>query len=118
MFRLTAALSCAVLVLAGCMADQPDPSDPMGRTPARLDAERAACVAEGGEFRPAGIGILTCIHTTTDGGTSCSKAGDCEGICMASEDGPGGTCSRTYPVFGCYAVYDAEGKRGPVLCSD
>lgn len=118
MFRLTAALASAALALAACMADQPDPSDPMGRTPAQLEAERAACLAEGGDFRPAGLGILTCIHATTDGGTSCTSAGECQGICMANEDAPGGTCSRGYPVFGCYAVFDAEGKRGPVICYD
>jgi hypothetical protein len=110
MFRSGATGAIALLALTACMSDSPDPDDPMGRSRARLEAERAACVADGGTFRPAGIGILTCIHTTSDGGKACAVASDCEGTCFADPDGPGGTCSSQTPVFGCYSMIEDSGE--------
>ena len=48
-------LIAALLVLAGCIGVAADPADPSGRTPAEIEAERAGCVASGGEFRPGGL---------------------------------------------------------------
>jgi len=115
-FRFSVAAMGALLALAACVSDQPDPNDPMGRTPAELAAARTACVADGGTFRPAGLGILTCIHSTSDAGQSCLRASDCEGVCIGTDEG--GICSGAYPVFGCYARIDDDGNREPEICVD
>lgn len=97
--------------LAGCMTDQPDPDDPLGRTPAELEAERAACTADGGDFRSAGIGILTCIRPTPDAGKTCTRAGDCAGACVAEAESAVGACSPVTPIFGCFSLFDDAGER-------
>ena len=37
---------------------------------------------------------------------SCTKAGDCEGQCLADTK----TCSKVSPIFGCYDYLDETGQ--------
>ena len=43
------------------------------------------------------------IHA--DAGKSCTDARDCEGACIAQEDGSG-RCQKHHAQFGCYAMLE------------
>ena len=104
------------LFLAGCVLDPVDPDDPFGRTTAQIEAERAACVAAGGTFRPAGLlAALTCIKPTADAGKTCIRESDCEGFCLA--DTTPAVCAPVTPTFGCFLMLDAAGEKIE-LCAD
>lgn len=100
-------VAAALLLLAACRGEAPDPSDPQGRTPSEIEAARAECVAAGGKYTSGGRGGLTCIMPTSDAGKACSRATDCEGFCLAET----GTCAPRRPMFGCFPILDAEGQR-------
>lgn len=77
-------------------------------------AGQIACEAKGGTWGGAGkSGAKTCILPTTDGGKTCRKQGDCDGLCLARS----GTCSPIKPLFGCNEVLQADGQR-VTLCID
>jgi len=71
-------------------------------------AEQVLCERTGGQWAVAGeSGAHFCVKPTRDGGKSCSKEGDCIGMCLARS----GTCAPLMPLFGCNEVLDKEGRR-------
>ena len=90
----------AVIALSSCV-DQ----GPQGKK--LTEAERADCLMRGGST---GYGGLfpdeLCFTPMKDAGQSCTKAGDCEGQCLAETK----TCSKVSPIFGCYDYLDETGQ--------
>ena len=61
-------------------------------------------------------GILNakvCQHEMPDSGRQCTKAGDCQGDCLARSR----TCAPVRPLFGCNAILMDNGQTA-VLCRD
>ncbi len=121
----------ALLLLAGCLNETPDPSDPQGRAPGQLGDQRATCEAAGGQFVEAGLAGLTCVKPTLDAGQACMRDSDCEDLCLAdspSDAGPAdatglleqlapvsqaprtGTCAPQSPTFGCHSIFRDDGE--------
>lgn len=92
-------------------------------------AEKKACLAEGGYESRSVFGYPICQVEYSDAGKSCRDESDCQGGCLASENGgnadlsPGapaaGTCQPFAYYPGCNAWVEG-GKIGPygVLCGD
>ena len=71
-------------------------------------AEQILCERTGGQWAVAGAsGAHSCVKPTRDGGKSCTKEGDCMGMCLARS----GTCAPIMPLFGCNEVLDKQGRR-------
>jgi hypothetical protein len=122
----------ALLLLAGCMNETPDPSDPQGRAPAQLGDQRANCEAAGGQLVESGLVGLTCVTPTSDAGQACTRDSDCEDLCLAdaapSDTGPAdaaglldqlaadtqpprtGSCAPQSPTFGCHSIFRDDGE--------
>jgi len=67
--------------------------------------ERQQCVRGGGSWERAGIlNLPTCFPSYSDAGQACSKASDCQGICLADTR----QCSET-DYFGCYSYLEENG---------
>lgn len=100
-----------MLALAACVAEaQGDGTK--GR--ALDEAERAACLAQGGTVGRGGLlPDELCFRPTPDAGKACTRASDCEGPCMADTM----TCSEVTPVFGCYEFMDDQGRKSGI-CVD
>lgn len=93
-----------LLALAGCQIDGGQKLEPVGE--ARVDVEHAICLGNGGEFvREGDSKSFYCRTTPKDAGKFCSKAGDCEGSCLARSK----TCAPTKPLFGCNEVLTEGG---------
>ena len=106
-----AALIIAAIALFGCVEKSGD--QPLQGT--RLsETERAACLLAGGR---AGYGGVfpdeVCFRPLKDAGKSCTKAGDCEGLCLSDTR----TCSTVTPMFGCYNFLDEQGRPADI-CID
>ncbi|MBK8439386.1 MAG: hypothetical protein IPL38_07720 [Rhodobacter sp.] len=97
-------LVLATLALASCVEEGPG-GGPQGKQ--LTEAERADCLMRGGTT---GYGGLfpdeLCFTPMKDAGQSCTKAGDCEGQCLADTK----TCSKVSPIFGCYDYLDETGQ--------
>lgn len=93
------------LLVSACQQEEETRLPPVGLD--RVAAEKAACEADGGSFRSGGKGVMVCFRTPRDAGKQCSKAGDCEGDCLARS----GTCSPLMPLYGCQEVLTANGAR-------
>ena len=92
----------AAAVEAAAAAAAPPPPAPL-KSP-----EERACEKTGGRFAPSGTsGALSCVRQTRDGGKRCSRARDCEGLCLARSM----TCSPITPVFGCQDILQQDGLR-------
>lgn len=102
-------MALAVL-LAGCTEEPPAVTQGKPLSP----AERAECLASGGS---AGRGGLVpdevCFRPLKDAGKVCTKAADCEGVCLADTK----TCSKVTPMFGCYEFLDEQGRQ-LAICVD
>jgi len=86
------------------------PEDP----PAPKSADQVLCEKTGGQWAVAGkSGAFSCIKPTRDGGKSCTKKGDCQGMCLARS----GTCAPFMPLFGCNEILEKDGRR-VTLCID
>jgi hypothetical protein len=73
------------------------------RSPARI-----ACEEDGGTFARVGsTGSFSCVRRTRDGGKSCDREGDCEGLCLARSR----TCAPVKPLFGCQDILQQDGSR-------
>lgn len=104
----------ALLTLAAC---EPDP---FGRSAAELRAEKAACENSNGDWRKGGLaGAQMCFQRTNDAGKSCTKATECEGVCVAGllGDTSSGQCSAEDTLFGCYVFFDETGEKKEI-CVD
>ncbi|MCB6178992.1 hypothetical protein LHP98_12745 [Rhodobacter sp. Har01] len=100
-----------LLALAGCV-DKAQDGGPEGKPLG--DADRAACLAQGGTVGRGGLfPDELCFRPMPDAGKACTRAGDCEGQCMADTM----TCSKVTPVFGCYEFMDEQGQKS-AICVD
>lgn len=73
------------------------------KTPGQIACEKA----RGRFVRAGGSGSYTCVRPTRDGGKRCTRAGNCEGVCLARSQ----TCSPFTPVFGCQEILQDDGLR-------
>ena len=71
-------------------------------------ASQIACEKKGGRFANAGNSTtFVCVRETRDGGKSCSRETDCEGLCLARSR----SCSPITPVLGCQEILTQDGLR-------
>lgn len=96
-----------VLALAGCRQEPPKlDSGLKGYDPHLVETARADCVKKGGRFGQGGTGgSFLCFQTTKDANKSCTKKGDCDGLCLARSR----TCAPVKPLFGCNDVLTDNG---------
>ena len=87
-------------------------------------AERAKCVAAGGEvYRSGLLGWENCIQPYADAGKTCSDSSDCTGDCRYTGSGASfgetvtGTCQINDSPFGCFQSV-SDGAATPTLCVD
>ncbi|MEZ5685289.1 MAG: hypothetical protein R3D78_05055 [Paracoccaceae bacterium] len=97
-------------LLTGCKPEGSVPLEPVGE--ARVAAAQAACEKGGGIWSVGAFGGI-CTRLTRDSGTSCRKAGDCEGLCLARSM----TCAPVHPLLGCNDILTETGARA-TLCVD
>jgi hypothetical protein len=92
---------------------EPVPEAELEPVPEAPKSERQlACERKKGRWEKVGLGELrACVFPTRDGGQSCRKESDCEGVCLARS----GTCAPFKPLFGCNEVLQENGARG-TLC--
>jgi hypothetical protein len=82
--------------------------------PAPASPEEAACRKSGGNWANAGGKALrSCVHVTKDAGKQCSRASQCDGLCLARS----GSCAPIKPLFGCNEIFQDDGAR-VTLCID
>lgn len=72
-----------------------------------------ACERRDGTWTSAGKGFKSCVYRTRDGGKTCRKETDCDGLCLARS----GTCAPYKPLFGCNDILDSMGRK-VTLCID
>lgn len=98
--------------------------DETASQPPLLDV--AACEAQGGEVRPAGLlGAERCIRPYSDAGRSCADSSECEGRCLATDwtgdettdNASRGVCEADDNPFGCFAEING-GIVGLAICVD
>ena len=66
------------------------------------------CEKTGGRFAKAGNSTpVVCVRETRDGGKSCRRETDCEGLCLARSR----SCSPITPVLGCQESLTRDGLR-------
>jgi hypothetical protein len=72
-----------------------------------------ACERRNGTWTSAGKGFKSCVFRTRDGGKTCRKETDCDGLCLARS----GSCAPYKPLFGCNDILDSMGRK-VTLCID
>ena len=136
------ALRLLVVAAAACAAlacrSHPTPPPATARSPAaastRLPQTADECKACRGDWGRHGLAEQeSCNCRTNDGGKRCTDGGDCQGMCVASEEpereqvepGPPargffvGRCSELMTAFGCNRIIDRGARaRGPVPLAD
>ncbi|VDC27300.1 hypothetical protein [Pseudogemmobacter humi] len=96
--------------LVGCVEEPPGVRQGKTLSP----AERAECLAAGGSVGRGGLlPDEICFRPLKDAGKVCTKATDCEGVCLASTR----TCSKVEPMSGCYELLDGQGRQ-LAICVD
>lgn len=87
----------------------PPPAPVIVKSPSQL-----ACEKRGGRFVSLGrSGAMTCQVPTRDGGKSCRRESDCDGVCLARS----ATCAPVQPLLGCQSILQNDGRRVE-LCID
>lgn len=90
-------------------AGTPPPTPAAATTP-----EERACLKTGGTWATRGAaGLRACILPTRDGGKSCRKESDCEGLCLSRSR----TCAPVKPLFGCVPILQQDGSEA-TICID
>ena len=128
-------LAAAAMMLMACPKpdSKPDKAPVCGNKgqyeACRTDLGESACLGASGEWGQWGMApVKSCRCPTADAGCACSRAGDCEGACLApigaGEGDRGtcegltqGTCSSVRPVFGCHCFFNEDGKASGI-CID
>jgi hypothetical protein len=131
---------CTIVAAACCKNPAPHPASVGATTaapvaaakpaaPAERPETKAACDAAGGVWDRRGLENREgCLLRTKDSGRPCRDGTECEGDCLADENGfevvdkgppPKGfwrgRCSEHDTTFGCYrAIPDGARKRGPL----
>jgi len=110
--RLWLPILAGLILLAGCQEDAPPALEPGALEPGLVDAQRAACEAEGARWVSSeATGRSVCLRTPADANDSCATSADCEGVCLARSR----SCAPVVPLFGCHEVINARGAR-QTLC--
>jgi hypothetical protein len=93
----------------------PAPKADLEEVPVTPKSEmQLACEKKDGRWSKVGKGSLkACVFQTRDGGKSCKKESDCDGVCLARS----GTCSPLKPLYGCNEILQDNGAR-VTLCID
>lgn len=96
-------------------ADAPQAPEAAPAVPeATKSATQLACEKKGNVWASAGkSGAQACVMRTRDGGKHCTKASQCEGLCLARSQ----TCAPYKPLFGCNEILQDDGSR-VTLCID
>lgn len=89
------------------------------------DAERRACLADGGTMQVMGrAGTLGCVRPMADAGRMCTDSSQCEARCLyTGDDVPApdvpvtGQCAETDFRFGCQAIVE-DGRTAGTICID
>ncbi len=77
-----------------------------------------SCEAAGDRWTKAGLSqSFMCIHDYSDGGKSCQSSEECEGDCIAENDGTA-YCDDSNSPFGCYRTIEDYNADVPVRCVD
>jgi hypothetical protein len=66
-----------------------------------------ACERKRGDWVATSGGRMFCQLTTRDGGKSCTRESQCEGLCLARS----GTCAPVTPLMGCQEILQDDGSR-------
>ena len=91
-------------------------TDEPGTCIPKAEAE-VACEQAGGEWGTWGMMRATyCMQILDDAGQACTDGSQCEGRCLAQEDGTG-QCQRLETQFGCHADL-VDGQRDVTICID
>jgi hypothetical protein len=99
-----------VLALAACTPEE----EPAAADVAPASALQAACEKRDGRWgRGGAAGFFLCYEQTRDGGRSCEKGTDCDGVCLARSR----TCAPVKPLLGCQEVLTDNGAPA-TLCVD
>jgi hypothetical protein len=107
--KLVAALA---LIAALHACDRPPPAE--GPVPQDYTEQQRRCEAQGGRWGQGGKdGFYVCYRRTRDGGQSCSRGTDCQGLCLSRSR----TCAPVTPLFGCQDILQDNGDRGRI-CVD
>ncbi len=90
-------------VLASCMTKEEQV----------LAQQKVECLEAGGRWGRGGIlALQQCFPNYSDGGKSCNRDSDCQGMCMADTR----SCSQTFS-YGCLSYLNDEGK-AEEICID
>lgn len=103
---LLSVAAVALVALAGCQPQGPDPLPPVGEK--LVAQQRLDCEKRGGRYGPGGAsGALFCFTTPRDAGKSCSRASDCSTSCLARSR----SCAPIEPLVGCQDILTDDGAR-------
>jgi len=99
---------CA-LALAACQEDGPRASGTQNvASPDFFEKDRLACEKQGGHWGAgASDKFFLCYRQTRDANKECSKASDCDGLCLARSR----TCAPYTPLYGCQEVLTDNGQQ-------
>lgn len=94
---------------AEAAAPEPAPKADLEEAPVAPKSERQrACERKRGIWSKVGKGDLrACVFNTRDGGKSCDRESDCEGVCLARSR----SCAPLTPLFGCNEILQDNGAR-------
>ena len=110
-WSIVACMIGALLVVLACTPEESG-LPPVGEELVAI--EKARCEAAGDIWGRAGAeSAFTCFRRTRDAGKRCTRAGDCEGACLARSQ----SCAPLDPLIGCQEVLTASGRRA-MLCLD
>jgi hypothetical protein len=88
---------------AAAVPELTEPPPEAVKTPGQI-----ACEKKRGRYVKVGDSYgYTCVQATRDGGKSCRKAGDCQGLCLARSM----SCSPFTPLLGCHEILQQDGAR-------
>jgi hypothetical protein len=88
---------------AAAVPELTEPPPEAVKTPGQI-----ACEKKRGRYVKVGdSSAYTCVQATRDGGKSCRKAGDCQGLCLARSQ----SCSPFTPLLGCHEILQQNGAR-------
>lgn len=79
--------------------------------PPPKSGRQIACERKRGSWVDTGGGLMICMLPTRDGGKSCTRESQCEGVCLARSR----TCAPVEPLLGCNEILQDNGSRA-TLC--
>lgn len=102
-----AAAPSAIAADPAAAAAPPAPPPAAALPEARKSESQLACEARRGSWARSENGSHACVTQTRDSGKTCTRAGQCQGLCLARS----GTCAPFTPLLGCNDILDDSGRR-------